>query len=115
MAVGPCDISAGPAIDQAELQAAIRSLADVEREAPRLGLITHVRSHIVFINEMTSESVHLENLRRLHDDVVLAVDNLEKWSDAPMGGSSAMPPAYRSIKAWIRDRQGDARSLYHCL
>jgi hypothetical protein len=113
--VGPCDIGAGRPVDQAQLQAAIRSVADVEPANRNLGFITHARSDIVFAYEMTSPSVHLENLRLLHDDVIRALDKLEKWANNPMGGSSAMPPAYRSIKEWIRRRQSDPNSLYSCM
>jgi hypothetical protein len=113
--VGPCDITAGSAVDQAELQAAISSVQDVEAANRRLRLITHLRSDILFTHEMIGESLHLESLRMLHDEVGLTVDKLGLWANNPMGGSSAMPRAYIAIKDWIARRQRDPSSVYSCM
>jgi hypothetical protein len=71
-----------------------------------------MRSAIVVAYEMTSQP--LEALRIYTDGAGRAVDNLDKWANAPMGGSSAMPTAYRAIKDWIMSRQQDPNSLYSC-
>jgi hypothetical protein len=113
--VGPCDITAGPAVDQAELEAAITSVDDVEAANLRLRFMTHLRSDILFTQEMVGESVQLESLRMLHDEVSRAVGKLAIWANNPMGGSSAMPPAYVAIKDWIARRQRDLNSVYSCM
>lgn len=113
--VGPCDITAGSAVDQAELQAAVRSVADVEAASQRLRFLLHLRSRIVWTFELTSEQFHLDSFRRFHDEVQLAIRNLDLWANAPMGGSSAMPPAYVSIKDWIGRQQRNPSSLYSCM
>jgi hypothetical protein len=113
--VGPCDIAAGSSVDQTALQAAIKSIPDVEPANQRLGFITHMRSDILFAYEMTSPSVHLENFRRLHDEVNAAIVKLDQWANSPIGGSSAMPAAYVSIKDWIGALQRDPSSVYSCL
>ena len=74
-----------------------------------LGIITYLRSNIVVSEEMTS--LPLENLRALHDEVIKAIDKLDKWANSPTGGSSAMPSAYVSIKDWIGTRQRDPKSV----
>ena len=73
----------------------------------------YLKSDIVVSEEMTA--LPLENLQALHDEVIRAIDKLDKWANSPMGGSSAMPTAYVSIKDWIGDRQRDARSIYSCM
>lgn len=113
--VGPCDLTAGPGVDQVALEAAIKSVQDLENANRRLRFITHMRSEILFTSEMTSENLHLENFRRFHDEVGRTIDKLDKWASSQMGGSSAMPPAYVSIKDWIRRRQRDPSSVYSCL
>jgi hypothetical protein len=113
--VGPCDITAGSSVDQAALEAAIKSIPDVEPANQRLGFITYMRSDILFAYEMTSPSVHLENFRRLHDEMNAAIVKLDQWANSPMGGSSAMPTAYVSIKDWIGTLQRDPNSVYSCL
>jgi hypothetical protein len=110
--VGPCDLTSGRPVPQAEIESRIRSVSDVESVGPALGIITFVKADIVVSHEMTS--LPLENLRALSDAVGRGHRHLEKWSDSPMGGSSAMPPAYRYIKEWIRQHQSDPRSLYSC-
>jgi Putative peptidoglycan binding domain len=114
-AVGGCDITAGPAVDQAELQSAIRSVADVESAHRRLGFMTHMRSQILWSYEEIGESMQLESFRRFHDEVNRALDTLDFWANAPSGFSSAMPLAYRSIKDWIGLKQRDPQSVYSCL
>ncbi len=111
--VGPCDISMGFPVAQQKIENSIRSVADVDSVGQSLGIITYLKSDIVVSEEMTS--LPLENLRMLHDDVQVAIDKLRKWSDSPMGGSSAMPRAYVSIKDWIGGRQRDSKSVYSCL
>lgn len=113
--VGPCDIGAGMSVDQAALQAAIKSIPDVEPANQRLGFITYMRSDILFDYQMTSPQFHLENFRRMHDEVNAAIVKLDQWANSPMGGSSAMPTAYVSIKDWIGMRQRDPNSVYSCL
>lgn len=113
--VGPCDITAGSSVDQDELQAAIKTVGDVEPANQRLKFITHMRSDILFTYELTSPQLHLENFMRLHDEVNAAVTKLDQWANSPMGGSSAMPPAYVSIKDWIGAQQRDPNSVYSCL
>jgi hypothetical protein len=110
--VGPCDLTSGTPVDQTILEQSIRSVSDVEVANKSLQFIKHMRSDIVVSFEMTSQP--LENLRMNTDDAGFAIDKLEQWSDAPMGGSSAMPPAYRAIKAWLKTRQNDPKSLYSC-
>jgi hypothetical protein len=102
----------GTPVDQATLQKSIQSESDVEIANKSLQFITYMRSDIVVSFEMTS--LPLENLRATTDDAGLAVDNLDKWANAPSGGSSAMPKAYRAIKDWIMRRQNDPKSLYSC-
>jgi len=110
--IGPCDITQGMPVDQAALERSIRSVDDVEPANQSLHFITHMRSAVVIAFEMTAAP--LENLRQASDDASRAIDNLDKWANAPMGGSSAMPPAYRAIKDWIRKRQKAPQSLYSC-
>lgn len=110
--VGPCDLTSGIPVDQTILEQSIRSVSDVEVANKSLGFIKHMRSDVVVSFELTS--LPLENLRMNTDEAGFAIDKLEKWSDAPLGGSSAMPPAYRAIKAWIKTRQNDPKSLYSC-
>jgi hypothetical protein len=112
--VGPCNLTDGTPVDQILLENAIKSVSDVERANERLEFITFMRSDILFDNESTSENLHLENFRRFHDQVVSAIDKLGKWANSPMGGSSAMPPAYISIKDWIGKQQRNANSIYSC-
>ena len=50
-----------------------------------------------------------------HDDVVRAIEKLDKWANVDLGGSSGMPTAYVSIKDWIARRQQDPDSVYSCL
>jgi hypothetical protein len=113
--VGPCDLVAGRSVDQAALQSAIKAVPDVEPANQRLKFITHMRSDILFAYEMTSPSLHLENFTRFHDEVDRAVTKLDLWANSALGGSSAMPPAYVSIKDWIGARQRDPNSVYSCL
>ncbi|MBT2234279.1 hypothetical protein [Nonomuraea sp. NEAU-A123] len=109
------DCSPGPPVNQAELQAAISSLQDVEQAGRKLRFITHMRSQILFFHEMAGENVHMDAFRVFHDEVWLAERNLNLWANSPTGGSSGMPRAYRSIMAWIRQKQDDPRSIYSCL
>ncbi len=111
--VGPCDISMGYPVAQEKIEKGVRSVADVDTVGQSLGIITYLKSDIVVSEEMTS--LPLENLRMLHDDVQRAIDKLRNWADSPMGGSSAMPTAYVSIKDWIGGRQRDPKSVYSCL
>lgn len=113
-AVGPCELR-GPRPSQAEIQAAISSVADVEAKGAHVGstgIFTHLKSAIVFWGELAVQP--LDALRAIHDDVNMAIINLDLWANAPMGGSSAMPTAYVSIKDWIGQRQRDPKSLYNC-
>jgi hypothetical protein len=107
--VGPCQ---GISVDQAALQRSIRSVSDVDIANKSLQFITYMRSDIVVSFEMTTQQ--LENLRMATDDAGLAIEKLDKWANAPLGGSSAMPHAYRAIKDWIMKRQQDPKSLYSC-
>jgi hypothetical protein len=119
--VGPRDFSAGTTVDQARLEAAIKSEQDVEKANKQLYFITYLRSDILFTYEMTRSSGHLQSFRQLHDQVVQAVEKLDKWSGQDsswgggLGGSTAMPNAYQSIRDWISSRQGDQKSVYSCL
>jgi hypothetical protein len=113
--VGPCDITAGGAVNQAQLQAAIKSVGDVERANEQLTFMNHMRSEILFNHEMLSEKFHLETFRQFHDEVNRTIEKLDEWANAPMGGSSAMPSAYRAIAGWIGRQQGKANSVYSCL
>jgi len=110
--VGPCDLTQGTPVDQAALERSIRSVSDVEIANKSLQFITYMRSQVVVSFEMTS--LPLESLRMQTDNAGLAIEKLDKWANAPLGGSSAMPPAYRAIKDWIKKRQGDPKSLYSC-
>jgi hypothetical protein len=111
--VGGCDITMGTPVKQDVIEKTIQSVSDVDAKGESIGIITYLRSDIVVSEEMTSQP--LESLRMLHDDVQRTVGNFGKWEDAPLGGSSAMPPAYRAIKEWIRQHQDDKNSLYSCL
>ena len=62
--------------------------------------------------ELTSAA--LMNLQMVHDNVQKAIDNLGKWANVGIGGSSSMPRAYVAIKDWIAQRQRDPNSLYSC-
>lgn len=118
MIIGPCDLTAGMPIDQTEIEAAIRSVADVEPADKRLSFITHMRSQILFSKEMTADNVHLDNFRQFHDQVVSAIDKLGTWADSPIPldrPSAAMPRAYVALMAWIAARQKDPRSVYSCM
>lgn len=110
--VGACDITQGTPVNQTEFERSIRSVSDVEKANQSLQFITHMRSAIVVAFEMTS--LPLENLRRKTDDASQTILKLDQWANSPLGGSSAMPPAYRSIKSWIIQRQKDPKSLYSC-
>lgn len=110
--VGPCDITQGMPVDQAELERRIRSIADVETANKSMHFITYMRSAIVVAYELTA--LPLENLRKYTDDAGQAVEKLDQWANAPMGGSSAMPAGYRAIKDWIMRGQKDPKSLYSC-
>jgi hypothetical protein len=112
--VGPCDVATGGvlAIDQRELESAINS-EGVERANQRLKFMTYMRTDILF-SSMISRNQQLENFRMLHDDVNRAVSKLDIWGDPGLGGGSAMPPAYRAIKAWIGHKQDDEGSVYSC-
>jgi len=112
--VGACDVTAGSAVDQAQLQAAIHDIPDVEPANQRLYFITHIRSNILATYNFVMPTLLLENVRLFHDQVILALDNLDKWANNPMGGSIAMPPAYVAIKDWIGSRQRDPSSVYSC-
>ena len=110
--VGPCDIAQGTPVSQTDLYQNIKSIPDVDAKGDDIGIITHLKSDFVVSEEMTS--MQLDNLRRTHDMVVMAIDKLGKWADNPMGGSSAMPKEYVSIKDWIGQRQDDPKSVYSC-
>lgn len=112
--IGSCDLNLGTPINQTVLEKSIRSSSDVDNVGESLGIITYIRASIVVSFEMTSPSVRLENLRRLTDNATRAIDNLDKWANADLGGSSAMPTTYRAIKDWIIKRQNDPKSLYSC-
>ncbi len=111
--VGPCDITLGRAVKQEHIQKGIKSISDVDTVGDSIGIITYLRSDIVVSEELTT--MPLENLRAVHDNVQMAIDKLDKWANNPMGGSSAMPKAYVSIKDWIGRRQRDPKSLYSCM
>lgn len=108
--VGSCSLGHG--VDQKELERSIHSVSDVETANQSLQFITYMRSSIVVSFEMTT--LPLENLRNDTDGAGQAIDKLNKWANNPMGGSSAMPPAYRALKDWIMKRQKDPLSLYSC-
>jgi hypothetical protein len=110
--VGPCDLTQGTPVDQGALQRSIRTVSDIEAANRSLRFITYMKSAIVVSFEMTSQQ--LENLHMDTDDAGRAIEKLEEWSNAPMGGSSAMPQAYRALKEWLRTRQTDPKSLYSC-
>lgn len=114
MLVGACDIGVGRRPKQDEIEKRIRTVADVDAFGESLGIMTYVKADIVVSEERTS--LALENLRVLHDDVNRAIDKLRIWSEGtPFGGASAMPLAYRAIKDWISQRQGDPKSPYSCM
>jgi len=110
--IGECDITQGRPLKQADLYARIKTAADVPVAGVDIGMITHLKADIVMSHEMTS--MQMENLRSTHDNVVAAVEKLEKWSDIGLGGSSAMPTSYRAIKAWVRTQQDNPKSVYSC-
>jgi hypothetical protein len=110
--VGPCDITQGTPVSQDEIYKNIRSVSDVDTKGADIGIVTFLKSDFVVSEEMTS--LPLENLRATHDRVVMAIDKLGKWADNPMGGSSAMPKEYVSIKDWIGRQQRNPKSVYSC-
>lgn len=111
--IGACDITQGWPMDQALLQNKVHSVADVDSVGQSLGIITFLKTDIVISEEMTSAA--LVNLQMVHDNVQKAIDNLGKWADVGLGGSSSMPKAYVAIKDWIGQRQRDSNSLYSCM
>jgi hypothetical protein len=114
MIVGPRDITHGTPVGQDVIEAKVKSVADVDEAGRSLGFIVHMRSQILSTWESTSESQHLKNFHRLNDDMSLAIEKLDIWSNNGLGGSSAMPPAYRAIKDWMAMRQRDSKSVYSC-
>jgi hypothetical protein len=110
--VGACDITWGTPVSQDDLFNNIKSIPDVDGKGDTIGIFTHLKSDFVVNEEMTA--LPLENLRSTHDMVVMAIDKLDKWANNPMGGSSAMPKEYVSMKDWIGQRQSDAKSVYSC-
>ena len=112
MLVGPCDITQGMPIKQATIESAFRTVDDVERKGQSVGIFTYVKSDIVVAVELTMDP--LQSFRSLYDNVILATHKLHLWANNPMGGSSAMPKAYVSIKDWIGRKQRDKSSLNSC-
>jgi hypothetical protein len=111
--VGPCDLTTGPSpIPQEQIVKGIGSVGDVDAKGRSLGIMTYLKADIVVSEEMTVSP--LESLRGTHDEVQRAIEKLRLWADNPMGGSSAMSPAYISIKDWIGERQSDSKSVYSC-
>ena len=83
-----------------------------------LSFITHMRSQILFSNEMTADNVLLDGFRQFHDQVFAAIDKLGTWADSPVPidrVSYGMPPAYVALMGWIAARQKDPRSVYSCM
>lgn len=116
LVVGPCVIGRGSTVDQAALEAAIKDVRDVEPANEELRFIVHVKPEVVNNREfVAAEDLELEAFLALTNDGAVAVEKLDEWANAPLGGSSAMPPAYRAIKDWIGARQRDPRSGYSCL
>lgn len=112
--IGSCDLTQCTSVEQTALERSIQSVSDVEIANKVLRFITYMRSSIVFDFEMTAPNLQLENLRIVTDEVGRAIDNLDKLADPGLGGGSAMLPAYRAIKDWIKARQNDPKSLYSC-
>lgn len=110
--VGPCDYSIGMRPSQEEIENAFASASDVELNGKDVGIITYIKTAIVIAEEMTSMQV--ENILKDKVETFDAVNKLDAWANSPMGGSSAMPPAYRAIKDWLALRQNDNNSLYSC-
>jgi hypothetical protein len=112
--VGPCELS-GFNVDQTELESAITTTGDVDAGGERLGIFTHLRSHIVFEHEVLGPSV--DNFRVLHDEVQRAIRNLDIWANSPIpidGADRAMPPAYIALHDWVAKQQKDRNSIYSC-
>jgi hypothetical protein len=112
LVIGPCDLTKGNPVNQTKLERSIRSVSDVDVANQSLKFITYMRSAIVVSFEMTSSP--LKNFGKRVDNASDAIEKLYQWSNAPLGGSSAMPRAYRAIKSWIIQRQNDPKSLYSC-
>jgi hypothetical protein len=110
--VGPCDITQGMPIKQDTIEKSFRSVDDVERKGQSVGIFTYVRSDIVVAVELTADP--LASFRNLYDNAIIATHKLHLWANNPMGGSSAMPKAYVSIKDWIGRKQRDKSSLNSC-
>ena len=111
--VGPCPMGQGLSVqEQTALWQDIHAVSDVAAAGVRHGFITHLKTHILLNEELTS--LPFQNLQSTHDEIVTAIDKLDIWANNPMGGSSAMPRAYVSIKDWIGALQGDADSIYSC-
>lgn len=109
--VGPCDLL-GNRPSQKNIEDAFSSAKDVDSLGESVGIFTYVKTGIVVADEMTSQP--LENLLHTKNEAFVAVHKLNEWANNQMGGSSAMPKAYRAIKDWLQQRQNDRNSLYAC-
>lgn len=100
-------------LDQEDLQKMIKSLDDIESANNHLYFIEHMRPFIVRSYER-DKSLMLQGFQMRVYNISEAVNKLHLWANIPIGGSSAMPPAYRFIKDWLMLRQRDPNSIYSC-
>jgi hypothetical protein len=112
--IGPRDLLGPSPIGQDIIEYNIRSIQDLETKGDSIHLFEYLKSNIVRWYELGG-GLSLENFRYTHDRVVKTPGKLEVWSTSEFGGASGMAPAYQSIKAWMRQRQLDSRSIYSCL
>ena len=110
--VTACEVR-GIFTSETELFNHIEGKQDVVPANDVLHFMTHMKSFVLFTNEMTSRP--LENFRRVHDDVQRTLEVLEEMTTNPSGGGSRTPRYYVAIKNWLRDQQSNPRSLYNCL
>jgi hypothetical protein len=121
--IGPCQTASFTFTldDEQKLHNLITSGADVDQASDQqLHFIHHLRTVLVREHEWAlavdfSPSIRLDRLRLIMQDILNARSNLELWSTIPAGAGSSIPVAYLAIKRWLRERELDANSIYHCL
>lgn len=113
LVVGARDVGWSIPVDQRELERAIDNFG-VDRASNEVPFMTRARWWILSSTEYGSESVLITTVRRLHDQMVMGEDKLQKWSKVGIGGNSAMPSAYQSIMDWQIAKRSDTNSVYSC-
>jgi peptidoglycan hydrolase-like protein with peptidoglycan-binding domain len=114
LVIGARDLAGPSPIGEDTIYNSIRSISDVDLNGDSISLFTHMKSAILQTFEQYGPGVALENLRGDHDRIIKAIEKLDFWANLPLGGSSAMPVYYVSIKDWIGRNQNNPLSLYSC-